>query len=868
MSRSWLAALALVVLALLTVFVLLPEDETNLLENPLAPSAAEQADAEAIAVSEVPAETYASPETVDRAEIEDEAAPELASDEFETYEGANGTLITVLDKESGKPVAEATVLVCLREEMQEQELEMALVSGTQTLENIMRKYGHRFQTGADGTVMVQPLSDYPMLYARHGSSSGFAYEIEPRARELEILLEQDLRMTIHVVDQRGARVARAPVALRMISDDFEFALFTRDTDEQGELIFENMRPYMMSTIGSNARLELTIGALIDPDELTDQQRIVLNDDAFERGEAELMLPSTGRVLVRTTLPNGEPFDGEGTVSLRSATSSEGGFGPPVGMNRPLLDGVAEFPHVVLGLDLIADVFVKNAPGPDSGKGLGPTTANTTAEVLIERTLRPIVRARLLDPLGEPLRETVLQTHLITRDSGSNRNQESSTRTDAEGWFEIELEARPADAGSNYQRKLQLVDEATDLSASEAELDLSHSLRLGINDFGELQLAPSAVVLQGRIVDQFDQPIAQANVLLQYARLGSNNEIRGWRSVNKMETRSSADGRFILQGELPDSSDFRLYVQARMYESSEQRIQPVGQEVEVRLDPGSFISGSVLVDPKIDPSRLQLSLIEGEHNTDWVPLRPVPGEEGQASFEYQATPDIPYALVLQSEAGEVLHEQAGISTQRGEKSTPPDLQPLDLRGRLRTIELKAIDVQGNPVDATFILRATEESWDTMPAHDGVLTLAIAKELFEVTVQHAKHASVTLERVSQSQVIRMEPALEITVSLPQSVLREEQIKLSVQMYPENRGRNRIRSSAERQDVDAQGNATLYAPEPGSYRVSLMMFYEEGNQHRSRSISAGTIEVSSHGSVHPLEVDADRFEEAVTKLKKENQ
>jgi hypothetical protein len=122
------------------------------------------------------------------------------------------------------------------------------------------------------------------------------------------------------------------------------------------------------------------------------------------------------------------------------------------------------------------------------------------------------------------------------------------------------------------------------------------------------------------------------------------------------------------------------------------------------------------------------------------------------------------------------------------------------------------------------------------------------------------------VSQSQVIRLEPALEITVSVPQRFLQKDAIALSVQMYPTSRGRTRGYSNTTRQDIDARGNATLYAPEPGSYRVSLSLFHEDGNQHRSRSISAGTIEVSSHGSVHVLEIDADRFEDAVSKLKKD--
>jgi carboxypeptidase family protein len=869
MPRSWLAALALGVLALLTIFVMLPEDEQNLLDDPLASSSEEETDAEAVSVGEIPAESASNPEAAERAEIQDEAAPELASREFESYAGANGTLVKVLDKESGKPVASASLLVCLREEIEEDALEMALVSGTETLENIMHKYGHRYQTGADGTVMVQPLSDYPMLYARLGSRSGFAYQIEPGSHEIEVLLEHDLRMKIHVVDERGASVAKAPISLRMMSSDYEFTLFTRDADEQGVLVFRNMRPYMMSTIGGeDAHLELTVGALIDAKELNEQQKVVLDDDAFEAGEAELVLPPTGRVLVRTTLPNGDLFDGEGTVNLRSSESSSNGFGPRAGMSRPLVDGVAEFPHIVLGLDLIAEVFVRNAPGPDAGNGPGPTAAKQTTEIEIERTLRPVVRARLLDSSGEVLRETSFQIHMLTRDGGSRNNRESASRTDTEGWFAIELEARPADASLDYQRHVRLVHQDKDLTESEAKLDLSHLLRLGINDFGDLQLSPSAILLQGRVVDQFGEPIAQASVMLQQARLGRDNEVRGWRSINGLQTRSSADGRFVLQGELPDAQQFRLQVQAPKFETYEQTMQPAGQEVEVRLNPGSFISGSVLVDEGIDPSRMQLSFVEGEHNTVWVPLRPVAGAEGEASFEYQAHPDTPYAFVLQSEAGEILHEQPGVSTQRGETSAPPGLQPLDLRGRLRVIELKAIDTLGQPIDATFVLRATEDSWNSMEAKDGVLELSIAKELFEITVQHSKHASVTLQQVSQSQVIRLEPALEITVSIPQRYLGEESVQLSVQMYPEDRGRGRIYAAANRQEFNEQGHATLYAPQAGAYRVSLTLFYADGNQHRSRSVSAGTIQVSSHGSVHPLEIDVDRFEDAVTKLKQENQ
>jgi len=220
--------------------------------------------------------------------------------------------------------------------------------------------------------------------------------------------------------------------------------------------------------------------------------------------------------------------------------------------------------------------------------------------------------------------------------------------------------------------------------------------------------------------------------------------------------------------------------------------------------------------------------------------------------------------VQTSVGEVLYELPGIYASAGTTTEPPSLQPLDLRGMFRTIELTALSASGQPLDATFLVRSANDQWRSFSASDGVLELEVVEEIHEVTVQHPEHAPKTLEGVRTDQTIRLDAGLEVTLVLPSELLGiEEDVSYSVQLYPEADGGHRHYTSGSRIDFSDMGRAKIFAPGPGEYRVSIGLFHADGNHHHSSSFTAGSIEITSAGTVHNLQVDRERFDRTLNRL-----
>ena len=864
MLRTCLAAIAFLAIAGVAAYVLLPDDTPDPLD-PLEEQAVEaQDERDAVTVDSSPApEIESAPVQRETVEV-DPATAASAPRGFEEYTGEDGALVRVVDRESGEPVEGAEVLLVVRDELEESQLALAMLAGGRELRGILREFGHRYKTGADGTVRTRPFTDYPILLATHEGRSGFNWQSEPGTREVEIEIEPELVVRVKVVDRDGQPVADAPVALRMDDPNYSFTLFTRNTDARGVLVLDDLNPYLESMGSREANLVIALATLQPSDQMDETTQVALDSKVQESGEIQLIMPETGQIVVEVVHPDGTPYQGSGAVTLRR-DGSQSGFGPrqPENVMRTLENGHAVFHHVALGLQLTAELHSIESRNSQTLDGAGPTAPGERVVLRVERPAYPEVTVRLVDSDANPYAEQRVLLAVESEHQHGSYSNNLNKQTDDSGALTFELEERPADE-PNFKRSVRFAVHHPDGRESSARVDLSQPLPAGVTDLGQLVLELDPVLLQGRVLDSNGEPIVAARVHLQSRRLDREGHPRGWSST-QIHAMSGADGAFLLIGDPPNSPEYGIKIFAEGYEELEESVQLAGQTVEYRLNPGTYVAGRIIVDEGMNPFSVNVQLHDGDGGSTWCSMeRNGEMPQNEARFKTAMQVGVEYRLEVQTGVGEVLYELPGIYASAGVTTEPPSLQPLDLRGMFRTIELTALGADGQPLDATFVVRSANDTWRTYSANDGVLEFEVAEEIHELTIQHPEHIPKTLEGVRADQTIQLDRGLEVTLVMPPHLLGiEEDVSYSVQLYPESSGGHRNYVIGNRIDFDEMGRAKIFAAGPGKYRVSIGIFHADGNHHRSSSFTSGSIEITSAGSVHQLQVDRERFDQTLDRL-----
>ena len=867
MSRALLALCALLAVGGLAVFILLPGGEEPPLD-PLDASPAEveeedrgPAEVEVATQPTVTPELEAAPTQRDEIEAVEAAA---SVKEFETYEGEDGAIVRVIDDETGEPIPGAEVLLVLRNEIEEEALEVALTAGASNLRAILVEYGHRYRANAEGEARVLPISDYPIIMAYTEDMSGFAWQDGPGAREIEVRMKPLLKVHVTVVDQQGVPVPHAPVALQMRDERFSFTLFTRDADEQGELLLDDLQPFLESGGGpGNAQLAIVAHAMQTDTEGDGPHVVMIDDEVLAAAEAQLVLPPTGQVQVKVVQADGKPFLDNGIVMLRHAGEQSGfGMSNEGGLVRQVVDGVAHFRHIALGgQELVAEFRRMGTPTSEIVSLNGPTQAGEVVEAEIQRAARPKLSLRLVDEEGQPITEALVEIELAVATSEEESSDYWSRRSDDAGRIEFEIDPLPAERSTLSSRRLLLEIDTPGIGKSGTQVDLSQPFAPGAHDLGDVVLTSSPVLVQGQLVDPAGNPVARARVNLMRANVW-NDEFHGWRHT-EVDAMTDAEGRFRLQGEKPEGERFAVQVWSEEYQQLEEEVQLYGPEQQFILQLATHFLGTMRFDSSASISNIQIYFLNEAEDRQWVSMSQ---RDEVAEFEAQVEPGVAYTFIAETSAGEELLRIPGLVATASSDNRPHALQDIDLRGLLRTIVLRVEGPDGKPLDATVVVKSEQSSWHSYTAHQGKMELPVVKALPEVTVQHPAHAPRTLKELSSDQTIRLERAMEVSVILPTEYLAIEGVELAVLLTPTENHDHSLYASRRRVEFDAQGRATAYAPVPGNYRADLSVGVRKENHHSSTTIHAGDFHIGSSGMVITLSIDRERFDRAVASMQEQ--
>jgi hypothetical protein len=538
-------------------------------------------------------------------------------------------------------------------------------------------------------------------------------------------LQPDLALTVRVVDDRAEPCAG--VALQVVPHDdkgqplgdFQWSSHG-ETDADGlatiphlqQLRQQLQQPAIEHQLGPG-QLPPLVWRVRARTAVSSDRGVAFAIEAPPTEPIELRLGPLGSIRA-TAAFQGQPLRSFRNATLTMVESEEGRRHWTPDFDRFVKvgpDGAAVWHHVPLGQEF-------RVSSPDAGLGMqvtGPRTAGQLVEVVLSPETRAVLlRGRALDPERQPLADAPLQA--VAR--GPSMRAHAQTRTDAEGRFLVQLTTSENDLRVD---SLVLLRNVEDTEPWRIDL-LPRTLRAGIEELGDVVLAPGPIVVAGRFTAG-GEPFTDALWLrLEREEPASDKRPRPrWRGLDEVQQRQDGD-RFTVRGTLPPGR-YRLTVHGERQLPLDPIEFRLGQtDLEVRIDTGARLAASVLLPPNSPSDSLRVELISAVADPKTGTSRrhttsPQGDQDDRHQLRWNAVPPGTYALVLQltTATAPLVHIDAVVVPPPA--GGDPRLIDIDLRPLVRVVMAQVVTPDGKPADdADGVIFPTGLSPDSeWPAH---------------------------------------------------------------------------------------------------------------------------------------------------------
>jgi len=683
-----------------------------------------------------------------------------------------------------------------------------------------------WRTGADGAVQVPRPSGLLVVDATgDGRYAQRLIDVDRPVAEVTLELALDRAVRARVVDSRGLPVADIPVALQTRTSRWSRNDMVRRTDAQGRVRFAHAQVAMTRAANGEDWLAVALPGMPDASLQLDPASEDLEDEKL------LRLPDTGRVTVRVMDHDGRPFPRPVAVLLRTTSPDDDGArfgsGSRVGLAEvETEDGVAVFPQVGVGVRLIAAARLDASDRWSSTAADGPVNPGESVEMVVARdSPQPEVRFRVLRPDGTPLAGAEISVTERGRTDRSTSERSNRRPTDAEGW--LSYAPRQGPLQPMVERTLELRWYASrDEAAWTGRQDLSFDLPPGTSDLGGVTLQPPTLVAAGSVTGPRGEPIGNALVRVYVQREDSRPGRTRWRMHPGGETRSDAEGRFSIEGELPDAP-VQLRASHPAYLPGSTSATAGAPDHQIVLTAGLRLSGRLLAEDPAMYEHLAVSFLPDdagvEGNRNWFRGGQRKEVQGDGSFDFGAMSEQRGVLqVLDRRSGMVLLEVPGVAPWPAEGPADSRFDPLDLRGRMEQLVVRFVDMERVPVrDVRFsiMLPGEEESWWSR-TRDGSAELFAPIGGLDLLVRTDGYREILLRGLRGDREVVLEPAIPLRFELQSAGLANE-FRLELRLRREEGGPN-LDPSRLRLDAGGRGEAT--ASSPGPIQVYLRVRYTD--------------------------------------------
>lgn len=639
-----------------------------------------------------------------------------------------------------------------------------------------------------------------------------------------LVLRPDVRLEVQVVDEWGRPASGVPVSLWGGDLSGRLTLVTPPlytAGPEGIARFHRIRELLQSwkdlarrdgnEPALHVQLELPLAAPV---------REALDPARLPADPVRLVLPPTGAVVVEAAGFEKLPPGGGIRAGLRWR-GPEGEAGSDSRIEVDAVGGIAVFPRVGLGLELTVHVRwtlhgVHTLSRVREQVGHGPTMAGEEVRFRFpDESGFPLLAGRVVGERGEPAGSRVLDFTCFRRVPGDEAVAMLSTqRTDGQGRFLVPF-------------PLQLLPEcrqgllvATRPDSGEPPLqgclELPSALEPGLREIGSVVLRPPRLVAAGRVLDRQGRPLPMSRVgfFFPSARASGrplNPEFPQGR-IHALLT--DAEGRFSFCS--PIDLEEVLIVAATMGRLPIERVErtvPAGTAgLELVPEAAAILEGSLLL-PEGATSK-DIRLLARYTDRPGVPDRHgVLLPDGRFLFAAELSSGVVTLLIHPFASDLVVHEERGIQVRAGETTRDPRLQNLDLRDRVRLLELEVVDPEGAPVprgDVHLLGAGTRLG----RVERGQARLFVPPGRLDLVVSAPEQRSAVLKGVEASCRVVLGPGLPVLLQIVPEPELSPDYQLQFTLTHQGTG------SVQRRVVRPGTELRLALPGPGPYVVAWFL------------------------------------------------
>jgi hypothetical protein len=249
-------------------------------------------------------------------------------------------------------------------------------------------------------------------------------------------------------------------------------------------------------------------------------------------------------------------------------------------------------------------------------------------------------------------------------------------------------------------------------------------------------------------------------------------------------------------------------------------------------------------------------------------------EGNVQVGFQGLETGTYTLVVGAPgAPEPLVRIEGIGVVAGLAADDPRLHDIDLRGKVRQIEITLTGLGegvGDLRDTGVVIASEGQDWAVQPAREGVAQVPVQQPVDLYAVAPG-YRTVHLSGVFEDRVVGMEPAPAVTfvlrglpTRLPEGVTRDLGYYPSRTTEATGPGASRLGPRTEFLEIDDLGRATIRVPHPHTARLRLML---RAQPRGFGPVDLGEVDLIDvrDGQEFVLDVDLEKYAAARVKIGK---
>lgn len=804
------------------------------------------------------------------ATILEEAEPAVTAAKH--YRGADAIALTLLDAISSEPLPGATLYTFDSEGLSEFELRFQNLSK----EEIVRAYGVRYIADAAGQVRVKPKPIFLRLLAETEDSIFFHYKYNLEEEDGTLLLKPNRRLWVEVVDASGKPMPEHPVSIYVGGGARFFQISNSITNADGRALFEDF-DQLQSTAASMGSAFAGPGfvGFSEPEE--GKEIVKVTKEVLDEGEVQIVSRATGSIEVRLLDADGKPVSKEGWGAIHPEDRNQNDRLQTYA-RVPQQDGKVVFPAVGLNQTLTFSFRANASPNGELLQINGPKAAGEMVKAELKLQRRHSLVGVILGANGEPIADSKIKViEQRERVSFSTPNP-ATVETDNVGRFDYVVRDDDSGAyfggeedlvrGPNPLKGLKIQHQVSVEEMQETELAVSLPLEPQATDLGQIRLAQRAPMLAGLVVDQDGNPVKNVQIQLSYTWV--NEEGRNRTSyLNDWSRRTDENGRFACYSEARSDCQYRIKFHHQDYQSNTQDVvlSPQVQRFEIVAVPKIYVE--MLVDPGMFQSDFTYDLdYEGDRGGR-ISLRSTPDSNpGSIAMTIPGVANLPFTFEVRTQSGSVLYQSGELQLSPGEQLRPAELNPLDLRGRLKVFSIRCVDEQGKAVPAQVQVvrdgtRRANFGWGS-----GEARFVTLEALPTVQISADGYLKQVLDNVQEDRVVTMRKSMKAIVQIPEQYLkyRDGLVQLGgASYYDENGNRQRVKFG----ELDENGRAELYFPVAGEYTLYLNYtprFGPERIQYSSRSHSRQKHQLSADGQVVVMTVDREELDADIDEFVKD--